>query len=59
MLEKYLIKLRPTNVKTYYKINENVPIDFSCLNKFRSKLIRKEPKNEQLIKKSIERRALR
>lgn len=38
ILEKYLLKLRPTNVKTYHAVNKHVPIDFSSVHKFRSKL---------------------
>jgi ABC-type lipoprotein export system ATPase subunit len=41
-IEKYLLKLRPMNVKTYYKENKHIPIDFISIAKFRSKLITKQ-----------------
>jgi ABC-type lipoprotein export system ATPase subunit len=37
-IEKYLLKLRPMNVKTFYKENRDIPIDFTSVRKFRSKL---------------------
>jgi ABC-type ATPase with predicted acetyltransferase domain len=46
VLGKYLLKLRPTNVKTYYSVNRHVPIDFTSVHKFRSKLVHKKDLNK-------------
>jgi ABC-type ATPase with predicted acetyltransferase domain len=46
MFEKYLLKLRPTNVKSYYSVNRDVPIDFSSVYKFRGKLIHNKKRGE-------------
>lgn len=41
LFEKYLIKIRPINAKTFYWVNEDVSINFGSIVKFRGKLIRK------------------
>lgn len=41
-LERYLVKLRPIDAKTYVWVNEDVPLNFNSIDKFRGKLIHKK-----------------
>jgi ABC-type ATPase with predicted acetyltransferase domain len=55
-LEKYLLKLRPTNVKTYYWVNSHVPLNYKSVSRYKGKLIHKRRKGDDVGERKIVRR---